>query len=161
MSGAEGLALPLLIGGATLTVASGVTSFAGGMAQADQAKSQIDAEKLAAREKAVALREQLKSTLATQTAMYGARGVALDGTPMTIANASFAQTDSDLLTNKTNLGMTLAGLRSSRDQARIGAWSGLFSSIANAGLMARSIGTKPSPTPASTPKMAYTYSGID
>ena len=161
MAGGAAMGAPLLLGAAGLSVASGIMNFSSGMGQAEQMKTQIDAEKLAAREKAVALREQLKSTLATQTAMYGARGVALDGTPMTIANASFAQTDSDLLTNKTNLGMTLAGLRSSRDQARIGAWSGLFSSIANAGLMAGSIGTKPIPTPASTPKMAYTYLGID
>ena len=152
MAGGAAMGAPLLLGAAGLSVASGIMNFSSGMGQAEQMKTQIDAEKLAAREKAVALREQLKSTLATQTAMYGARGVDSLGTPQTVANATTAQTDRDLLTNKTNREMSLSGLRFGRDQTRIGAWSGLFSSLANAGLMAGSVGTTPKPpaAPAST-----------
>lgn len=118
-------ALPSI--GTVLSAGSAIGSIMGGSqqnaiykAQAQQSELAARQEELKGRAQADQIRRSLQSTLASQNAAFGARGISLNsGTPLAISKDSRTQAALDIETAQFGAGQSAAAMRSQAAQSRI------------------------------------------
>lgn len=137
LAGAAGFAAGGPIGAAAAMSATG-SLYAGyqGMQAAKMEEGQLeierDKERLQARQRAVAINEELARTLGEQQALLAARGISGQGTPMAIQRTSIANANLDLNVNAANLGSTLRSLSLARQQLKLKGQASLLGGVTDA-----------------------------
>jgi hypothetical protein len=132
-----GAAAPTLLGSATLfsavsaiptilSIGSAFSSIAGGSqgaavskAQSRQAELTAKQEELRGRESAARIRSSLASSLASQNAIFGARGIGFSGTPQVLSNESTAQASRDISIAQFGAAQSAGAQRSQAQQFQI------------------------------------------
>lgn len=117
-------ALPSI--GTVLSAGSAISSIMGGQQgaavskmQSQQAQLAARQEELKGRETAASIRRNLSASLASQNAIFAARGIAPSGTPMTIANESKSAAARDIDLARFGAGQSAGALRTQAQQYQI------------------------------------------
>lgn len=93
-------------------------------AQAQQYQLAAKQEELRGREQADRIRRSLQANLASQNAIFGARGISIkSGTPVTLARKSMTEAGADIEAAMFNAGQGAGTLRSQAAQSKISASS--------------------------------------
>lgn len=112
----------MTIGSALGQVSSGMQQSAVYKAQAQQYQLAAKQEELKGREQADRIRRSLQANLASQNAIFGARGISTkSGTPVTLARQSMTEAGADIETAMFNAGQGAGALRSQATQSKISA----------------------------------------
>lgn len=127
--------------GSILTGISAISSIAGGIKgnqqanmQAKQAELTAKQEELKGRDQAAQIRLRLNSALASQNAIFGARGInPASGTPQSLAAESSNEASRDISIAQFGAGQSAAALRSQAKQYKIQGASSLISGFGTAG----------------------------
>ena len=125
---------PLMtIGSAVGQISSGMQQSAIYKAQAQQYQLAAKQEELRGREQADRIRRSLQANLASQNAIFSARGIATGmGTPVTLARKSMTEAGADIETAMFSAGQSAGALRSQAAQSKISASSAMTSGFAGA-----------------------------
>lgn len=126
--------------GTLLSVGSAISSIAGGFQgdavskmQARQAELAARQEELKGRETAATIRRQLNASLASQNAIFAARGIAPSGTTQTIANESASAAARDIDIARFGATQSAGALRTQAQQYQIEGSAKKFAGFADAG----------------------------
>lgn len=112
------------------TVGSMLTSVMGGNAEAAAYKQQAQQEEFAAKDREIARRKRLISSLASQNAYRGATGVrAFEGSPAAMMKADREEFDYDQLMGDANLSMKTSSLLTSGKYAQQTGYASAGSSL--------------------------------
>lgn len=135
-------------------IGGGVAQMQAGEMGAQSAEAAAEAEKAAGEQRGAAIREQLITTLSTQTAALGARGIGqAGGTSDDLASAAQKAGALDIASNKFNTLQRVGGLAGQAQQSRLGGIAGLIGGLGQAATIGtsylafrQSLGTTPAPT---------------
>lgn len=137
--GTGGAVTPALLvagGGAALgagaSVAGGIMQYQASQAESAQLKIAADREKLAAKQRAVEIREEMNRTLAAQGVMFAGRGIAPVGAPATLAERTRTDANIDLNINNLNSATTSREFKLRRQQVGLSGKAGLISGLGGA-----------------------------
>ncbi len=112
----------MTVGSAIGQVSAGMQSSAIYKAQAQQYQLAAKQEELRGREQADRIRRALQKDLASQNAIFSARGIATGtGTPVTLARKSMTEAGADIETAMFSAGQSAGAFRSQAGQSRISA----------------------------------------
>ena len=111
--------------GTILSVGSAVSSIAGGMQANQTAKIQARQlelagrqEELKGRDDAVRIKQRLNAALASQNAIFGARGLAPSGTPTILRSEASNQASQDIELARFNAGQSASAMRTQALQVK-------------------------------------------
>lgn len=128
-----GISSLLSVGSAIGQVSSGMQQSAIYKAQAQQYQLAAKQEELRGREQADRIRRSLQATLASQNAIFSARGIATGtGTPVTLARKSMTEAGADIEAAMFSAGQSAGALRSQAAQSKISASSAMTSGFTGA-----------------------------
>lgn len=131
-------ALPSI--GTVLSAGSAISSIMGGQQgaavskmQARQAELAAKQEELKGRETAATIRRQLNASLASQNAIFAARGIAPGGTTQTLVNESSSAAARDIEIARFGASQSASALRSQAQQYQVEGSAKKLSGFADAG----------------------------
>lgn len=120
----------LSVGG---SIAGGFQGAAVSKMQTRQAELAAKQEELKGRETAATIRRQLNASLASQNAIFAARGIAPGGTTQTISNESSSQAARDIEIARFGAAQSAGALRSQAQQYQVEGSAKKLSGFADAG----------------------------